>query len=449
MAAVRLWRWAPAGAIAMVAALATPALAIGPWTTPQTIDDRGVQRLGALDLAAAASGRATIVWIDAQPGRAPRRAVASAVRGGPAEAWSTPRLVGAIDVVPIGPIAAMNAAGRAGAVWSGPTGSLDAARLEAGARQWGPVARLVAATGGGPAAIALGPGGDALAGWQGSFAAPPEGQIQLAASPPGAGPWSAPQAVSVEVARSPRLAIGRDEALAIWSGRESAGLPIEVAVRSPDGSWSAPLPLSRPGVAAASPSVAVDAAGNAVAVWIEDAVMVAERPAGGAFGAPVAVSAPGIFPRQFGREQPPQIVLGTGGRAAIAWRRVVAPGRFAVEATSRARPGRWRAPRRISPGAGRSVSQIALAGDARGRLAIGWIQPRGAGVVSVRVGRAGDGRFGPVEPLSVAGREQPVAPRLAMDGRGRALAAWIGTIDRRRAIRVADRRPIPLNAPAG
>lgn len=448
-------RWLlPVAALVCVIAVAAPAAASGPWSAPQTLDDRGAQQLAGLDLATAPSGRATVVWVDSEPGRVPRRATTSAVRDGVGQDWSAPQALGRIGNVTTGPFVAMNRAGRAAALWSraGAFEPLDAALLEAGASRWSPAATVVGRAGGaGRAAIAVGGAGDALAAWQDtSSGPPPQGRILVATRPAGAGSWSAPAPLSTDAARAPRLAIGRDEAFAIWSGHQGSGRPIEVAVRSATGAWSAPIALSRPGAAAKSANIALDAAGNAIAIWVERAVMAAERPAGGTFGAPVAVSAPGVFPPILGREQPPQIVVAADGAAAIAWRRAVAPGLFAVEVTTRPGPGPWRAPRRISPAAGRSVGQIALAGDARGRLAIGWVQPRGrVGVLSVRVGRATDGRFGPLEPLTIPAVEQPVVPRLAVDRTGRALAAWIATIGQRRAIRVAGRRPIALRAPPG
>ena len=84
------------------------------------------------------------------------------------------------------------------------------------------------------------------------------------------------------------------EAVAVWE----AGSRVWAAIRSADGSWSAPVALSdaRPGEAFTFPRVAVLPSGAALAVWHRvGGVQGAVRPAGGSFGAPVTLAPAGAI----------------------------------------------------------------------------------------------------------------------------------------------------------
>ena len=59
------------------------------------------------------------------------------------------------------------------------------------------------------------------------------------------------------------------ETLVVWSHDPAAGSEqVDETLRTPGGSFTAPLVISAPGTGAASPSVAIDAAGDAVAAWL-------------------------------------------------------------------------------------------------------------------------------------------------------------------------------------
>lgn len=83
-----------------------------------------------------------------------------------------------------------------------------------------------------------------------------------AAAPASAGAWLAPVDLSASEANASgaRVAVNpRGDAVAVWS----AGV-VQSAVRVAGGAWQPPVDLSAPdGV----PHVAIDARGNAIAVW--------------------------------------------------------------------------------------------------------------------------------------------------------------------------------------
>src|SRR5262249_40307259 len=71
-----------------------------------------------------------------------------------------------------------------------------------------------------------------------------------------------------EDAAAPRIALdAAGDAVAVWRRFDGADYVIQSAARPAGGSWSAPVDLSAPGEEAQSPQLAVDAAGDAVAVW--------------------------------------------------------------------------------------------------------------------------------------------------------------------------------------
>jgi hypothetical protein len=129
-----------------------------------------------------------------------------------------------------------------------------------------------AATG---ASIATDSEGDAVAAWSGR-----EWTVDVAVRPAGLRSWRAPVLIPVSheypgIEGVPRVEIGNDgQAVVIWGrseeweSRDIDRHVIEAAVGSAKtGRWGAPTKLSAPGVAADDPSVAVDASGDAIAVW--------------------------------------------------------------------------------------------------------------------------------------------------------------------------------------
>ena len=90
-------------------------------------------------------------------------------------------------------------------------------------------------------------------------------------------------------------------------------------------------------------AVDLDAAGNAVAVWTqatggEPQVVASSRPAGGSWGVPVPLSAPGAAALH------PQVVLGGDGRATAVWFRATGPGTYALQSSTRSTGGAWASP---------------------------------------------------------------------------------------------------------
>src|SRR5438874_586268 len=92
-------------------------------------------------------------------------------------------------------------------------------------------------------------------------------------------------------AGEPQVAFdGSGNALAVWRRSNGTNFIVQSAFRPAGGAFGAPVDLSAAGQNAFQPQVAFDGAGNALAVWersngTNNIVQSSFRPAGGAFGA--------------------------------------------------------------------------------------------------------------------------------------------------------------------
>jgi hypothetical protein len=119
----------------------------------------------------------------------------------------------------------------------------------------------------------------------------------------------------------PQVAVdGSGNVVAVWTRSDGTNFRIQSANRTPNGAWSAAQTISDPGQPASTPRVAVDPAGNALAVWTRFdgsklRVQAAYRPAGGSFAAPVTVSAAGQDATA------PAVSMDASGKGIVAWQR--------------------------------------------------------------------------------------------------------------------------------
>ncbi len=191
--------------------------------------------------------------------------------------------------------------------------------------------------------------------------------VRSAVRPPG-GEWSEPEDVSDSIAEAvtPWLALDAStEAVAIWTAFESGARIVQGAIRGADGEWSAPDDLSTAGefvTPLEAPDVAIDAAGNAVAVWKmvspDEVVEAAVRPAGGDWAAPDDLSASGQHAFS------PVVAANVAVGAVALWDRSDGS-KFRVQAAVRPPHGQWSTPDTLSR-AGESAAFGEVALDAAG-----------------------------------------------------------------------------------
>lgn len=93
---------------------------------------------------------------------------------------------------------------------------------------------------------------------------------------------------------------GAGNATAVWRLSDGVNVIIQTATRPLGGVWGGLVTLSSVALGADKPEVAVDAAGNATAVWlrdngVNDILQAASRPAGGTWTTPVNLCAGAQF----------------------------------------------------------------------------------------------------------------------------------------------------------
>jgi hypothetical protein len=395
---------------AVVLAGSAGALAASPWQRAVEIGGTAVESPRA---AIDAAGDAVAVWEDHAPGR---QTVKSATRA-PDGTWSPPRQLG----IGIEPAVALDPSGRGVVVWAGSRG-IEAA---VGAAAGGWSKRAVVS----PEIFAFGPevaldeAGEAIAIWHGPD--PRHSIVQVATLKPG-GSWSAGRKLSAggRNAVAPQIAIDpAGAAVAVWRRRDGRRSIVEAATRTAAGSWSGPVALSAAGENAVAPGVAIDPAGEAVAIWkrfdgAHSIVQSSSRAAGAAWPRPVNLSAPGR------NAEEPDVAIDPAGEALAVWERF--DGRFdRIQSASRRPGGSWSKATDLS-GRGRSAHEPQVAVDAAGEAVAVWERTTGGGAQVQAVSRPAAGAWsGPtgLGPSSGGFGELD----LGIAAGGDALAAWGGS----------------------
>ncbi|HEY5332546.1 MAG TPA: hypothetical protein VIJ21_03300, partial [Solirubrobacterales bacterium] len=397
---------------ASVVFLAGPAeaLAASAWQRPVEVGGTAVK---SPRVAIDAAGDAVAVWEDHA---SDQQTVKSATRA-PDGTWSPPRELG----IGIEPAVALDPSGRAVVVWAGSRG-IEAA-VEAAGGAWSK--RAVVS----PEVFAFGPEvalddvGEATAIWHGPD--PRHSIVQVATLKPGQS-WSAGRELSARGrnAVAPQIAVDpAGAAVAVWRRRDGRRSIVEAAVRTAAGAWSRPAALSATGENAVAPQVAIDATGEAVAIWkrfdgAHSIVQSASRAAGAAWSRPVNLSAPGR------NAEEPDVAIDAAGEAVAVWERF--DGRFdRIQSASRRPGGSWSKATYLSR-RGRSAHEPQVAVDAGGESVAVWERTTGGGAQVQAVSRPAGGVWsGPtgLGPSSGGFGELDVG---ISDG-GEALAVWGGS----------------------
>ena len=147
--------------------------------------------------------------------------------------------------------------------------------------------------------------------------------IVEAATGAAGGLWRTPNNLSAagQNASEPQIAVSSaGEALALWKRYDGANTVIEAASETAGGSWQPPFNLSAPGQNATEPQIAVNPAGETVALWsrsngTDTIIQSATKLVGGAWGPPVGLSVIGRDAAE------PQVAVDPEGNAAALWQR--------------------------------------------------------------------------------------------------------------------------------
>ena len=242
----------------------------------------------------------------------------------------------------------------------------------------------------------------------------------LAAAPAGAfpGPWVAPAidlSADGQSALAPQLAVGADGgATAIWTRSNGTNDIVQASTRPPGGSFSAAIDLSATGQSASTPQLATAADGTTTAVWTRSngthsIVQASTRPPGGAFSAPVDLSATGQ------NAYDPQPAVAADGTITVVWYRSNGT-HLIVQASTRPPGGAFGAPVDLSA-TGQTAEHPQLAVGADGTTTVTWYRSDGTNDIVQASTRAPGGAFSAPVDLSASGRDaNNPQPATAPDG---------------------------------
>jgi len=267
--------------------------------------------------------------------------------------------------------------------------------------------------------LAMNASGDAVATWTGFD----EGQVIVVAALPAGGEWSEPEEVSAGTEEGRFSQVGIDaegNAIAVWQQIDPGENVIRAATRPAEGEWSEPETLSADGDNATAPRIAVDAGGDAVAVWsvvdgLDVSVHAKARPADGDWSDQEDVSAEDEVAGEA------EVAIDANG-AVATWTAPVGDDEIIRGAVRPAGVEEWSAPENVSSPVDDFRSTDLETNGAAGAISI-WTRFDGTGNSVQASVRPPGGAWSDPEDLSTEGREAGLAD-LAFDLAGDAIALW-------------------------
>lgn len=387
----------------VVGALSAPGVAVAAptWHTHLQVAPFGTAP-GDPGAVLGPGGDALAAWsVSTTAGLRPRVQVRT--RAGFTQPWSVRWTSPVLPTRPSGVVVARGAGGSAVVAWRSPAGGVTSAVRDGTHGGW---RLLTVATGAGTTdpddlrvpVAAVAADGTARLAWVSTEAGTTV--VRTAERPPG-GTWTPTGALDVPVAPQ-RVAIdAAGDAVAVWvipaPGTEQRIVPtgaVVAARRAAGAGWGPSEPL---GDTVAGADAALDATGTATIAWSAGGAtgprIVVARAARGAaaVGAPTSVAA-GIIPR---------VAVGESGTVtALAWTDADAGFRAPLRAAVDSGAG-WTTPQQLwdSSSFGTvevNATRVAVAPD--GRVVVGWLDPEGPGSATVVLRSAGaDGVFRGIE----------------------------------------------------
>jgi hypothetical protein len=272
--------------------------------------------------------------------------------------------------------------------------------------------------------------GNAVAVWRRSDGS--DYVVQSSWSSDGGQNWSTPEDLSapgqdaygLQDVYSQWVAIdGAGSAVAVWGSSDGSDYVVQSSWSSDGGmNWSTPEDLSAPGQDAYDAQVAVNDAGNAVAVWrrydgSDDVVQFSGSSDGGAsWSTPVTLSRSGQD--AYGA----RIAISDADNAVAVWRRYDGSN-YVVQSSGSWDGGvTWSTPATLSR-SGANVSSMQVAVDGSGNAVAAWA--RFTGVNAVQSSGSSDGGVSWSTPVNLSAPGQNAGnPQVAADGAGNAVAVW-------------------------
>jgi hypothetical protein len=247
--------------------------------------------------------------------------------------------------------------------------------------------------------------------------------VQASFRPAATGIWQGAQDLSGlgQSAFGAELALnGAGNAIAVWERSNGTNIIVQASVRPVGGAWQPAEDLSAVGQHAGSPHIASGASGNAIAVWsrsngTNDIVQASFRPAGGVWQPAEDLSTPGQ------EADSPRVALDPAGNAMAVWDRSNGTDDI-LQASYRPAGGAWQPADDLSaPGQNASFQRVAL--DGQGNAVAIWRRSDGSNLIVQGSSRPLGGAWRPGQDLSAPGRDAR-SPLLAIDPAGNAVVVW-------------------------
>lgn len=235
------------------------------------------------------------------------------------------------------------------------------------------------------------------------------------------GGWLPADTIGAPISNNPDVAIdAHGNAVAIWVFTEGNNSCIKAATRSAGGSWSAPATLSPPHLQALDGSVAMDPNGNAVAVWsissgLAQTIQAAVLPCGSKEW--MDLDKPALPSENI--VTPPKVAFDADGNALVVWGDDEAG--YAIQAAWLSRAYKWKSVKEMLVD---TVSTLQLAVDPAGNAVILWkgcedgSNPCIKTATLLREATEWSGQ----STLSTA--DLIASPQVVVDRQGNAVAAW-------------------------
>jgi hypothetical protein len=279
------------------------------WILPAvTISTTGVNSLP--QVAVNPAGNAIAVWRSTPTPASIQAAVYNHTTG----MWSSPTIISTPGQNTTSPQVAINASGNGVAVWLEGVFVVKAALYNAATSTWSSIFTISAPGLNGEAPqVEIDSSGNAVAIW--SVSNLPGLQSSTYSSLTNS--WSEPVTLFSGGATSgARLSMNASgEAVAVWTIGIATVPEILAATYSPQTGWSLPpTPISTPGVISSAPSVSIDDAGDAIAVWTATDMLQSATytHATNVWASPSTVASSGIFIS-------PQVALNDSNEAVAVW----------------------------------------------------------------------------------------------------------------------------------
>lgn len=406
-------------AAAVGAALVVPTIAAPAWFSAKNLSASG-QSSAKAQVAVDPSGNVVAVW---ERFNGSNWIAQGARYHSASNSWSATADLSAAGQTAVDAQVAVDSSGNAIAVWERFNGSytvVQASRFDAGTGTWGAVVDLSASgQHGDNPQVAFSPSGDAIALWSRG------GIIQSSTFSAGTGTWGAAADISVpgQPATDPQVAFAPSgDAIGVWERSDGSNAILRWAKYSgATKTWGSTAALSASGQDSDRVRLAFDPVGNAIAVWERSngSHTIARGAryigAGNFWGATEDLSAGGA---DAGR---PHVALDASGNAIAVWERSDGAHTIAQASRFNATTNLWGAAQDLSA-PGQNAGRPHVAFDGAGSAVAVFERSDGSNT-RIQSSRFKGGSWVASGDISSAGGDA-ARPRVAADGDGNAIAVW-------------------------